>query len=106
MYDIFSPSELSDDELFSRIQQAHHFLGVHMDAGHDSLVHSIVLTIAVMEEEQEYRMKKKKDEFEKESKERANRSTRRRGVRGEKEAPEQKKDDGSITIGRIEGIDK
>jgi len=102
MYDIFNPKDLSDDDLFERIQKANHFLGVHISQGHDSLVHNLHILIAVMEEEQEYRSLKRKTEHEDEIKKRLKASNKRKG-----KDTEISKDveNGTSTLGRIDGID-
>lgn len=104
MYDIFNPKDLSDDELQERIQKARHFAGLHIDAGHNSLVDSIELTLAVMEEEQEFRTLKKREDYQKEMKQNAKKQRRRPNL-SEKPEKEEKPKSETITLGHISGVD-
>lgn len=106
MYDIFDPKDLDDDELLARIQRARHFIGVHVSEGHDSLVHSIELTLAVMEEEQEYRAKKRQEDHVADMKKRKKQMAARASRSDPKPVEDEKKEDnGTITLGHISGVD-
>lgn len=105
MYDLFDPTELSDDELFSRMMRARHFLGVHISQGNDGLVHSIEMTLAVMEEEQIYRDLKKQEAVLQDTLKRKQKSESKRRKRNKIKEPKVVGDPNTITIGHIAGVD-
>lgn len=55
-------SKLTDEELQSRLMKAREYLNQAHMAGHYTLIHSVEITLAQLEEEYEYRMTKARNE--------------------------------------------
>lgn len=106
MYGIFDPKDLSEAELQDRIQRARHFIGVQIDMGHNSLVDSLNLTLAVLEEEHEYRVLKQREEYKTEMEENSKRQRRRPTLKDKEEKPKKEKPKSTaLNIGHISGVD-
>lgn len=62
MHPIYDPSKLTDDELLSRLGQAHGYLHMQHQLGHDSAVDSIKETIRALDEERQSRFRRQTTE--------------------------------------------
>lgn len=102
MYPIFDPSKLDDEQLFNKLQEVRMHLGQHTNLGHDSLIHSMEISIAVMEEELETRQLKAQTDREKEFRKKVKRINKHPTS---KPQDDDEDDSDTITIGHIEGID-
>lgn len=96
MYDVFDPTSLSDEELYDRIIKARGLVSTYMQSGYIAMAHSIEMTLAVMDEEREYRMFQQRERQAEEAK--------RRTIRNPNETYVEKSP--HITLGKIEGVDK
>lgn len=104
MYPIFDPSKMSDDDLFNKMQEARMYLGHHINLGHDSLVHSMEVTIAVIEEELEARQLKSLADKEKEHRKKMKKLNKVPNYKPDFD-DEDEDDNEVITIGHIPGVD-
>ena len=106
---MFDPKDFSDTELFDRAMKARHMISVAIQGGHEELIHSIEITLAVIEEEQEYRLEKsREDQRVAKELQAANRMKRqRRTKKGKSKGTKTKplKNPSAITLGHIPGVD-
>jgi len=104
MYEIFDPSKMSDQELDERRYKVTNMIMSYRRTGHIQLVESLEMTLAVMEEEWEYRMGRKAEEAEKERKRVLERSQSKHKKKNstKKEPP---KNPDIIIAGFIKGVD-
>ena len=82
---VIDPKELSDDELEAKISRAYNYLSNEIRYGHDAMIQSIEMTLAILEEEKEYRF------------------LRRMEKEAEKERERKKSYDGPLNAGLIDG---
>lgn len=59
MNEFFDPKSLSDEELFERVRKISMLMSYEIQMGHNNMVNSMDMTMAILMEELEYRERKK-----------------------------------------------
>lgn len=100
MYDKLDLDNLTDDQLYDKIQKLNRMVSYYIGIGMTSMVESVELNMAMLQEEHEYRMKMKVENANRERE----KSTTSRFTRKNKK---QKKENPNIiaTLGHIKGVD-
>jgi len=105
MYDFFDPTKLQDKEIEEKRYKLTNMVMAYRNSGHIHLVDSLELTLAVLEEEWEFRLAKKAamvDSDRKKAVEKANAKSRKKNV-SKKDAIKTNPD--IIIAGYIKGVD-
>lgn len=102
MYEIMDPKKLSDEEVQQKCRKLNQMIMAYRQTGHMAMIQSMEITLAILEEEWEYRMHMKADSIEKERNKQIDRVNSKR-KKGSVKPPIKKTD--TITIGFIKGVD-
>jgi hypothetical protein len=99
MYGIFDPKDLSDEEIAAKRAGLNKHIADYRNTQYQHLVHSMEITLAVLEEEYEYRQLKKMEEIS------ANAAKPSKHDKRKKQSAKTQKNPNVINVGFIKGVD-